>query len=91
MMNRTRQWPTTPVLTVLFGRSPLSARCSRNCLFRYRRHPDRVRMDQAGAVFGAASTARHGPADTGGHDIPRALFAEILHLIDGLRPAPLPP
>ena len=23
--------------------------------------------------------------------IPRALFAEILHLIDGLRPAPLPP
>jgi hypothetical protein len=68
MMNRTRQWPTTPVLTVLFGRSPLSARCSRNCLFRYRRHPDRVRMDQAGAVFGAAPTARHGPADTGGHD-----------------------
>ncbi len=23
--------------------------------------------------------------------IPRPLFAEILHLIDGLRPAPLPP
>ncbi len=23
--------------------------------------------------------------------IPRVLFAEILHLIDGLRPAPLPP
>ncbi len=23
--------------------------------------------------------------------IPRSLFAEILHLIDGLRPAPLPP
>ncbi len=23
--------------------------------------------------------------------IPKSLFAEILHLIDGLRPAPLPP
>ena len=23
--------------------------------------------------------------------IPRTLFADILHLIDGLRPAPLPP
>ncbi len=40
-----------------------------------------------------AKVVRHG------HDItfqaevaiPRPLFAEILHLIDGLRPAPLPP
>ena len=41
-----------------------------------------------------AKVVRHGRYITfqlAGVDIPRPLFAEILRLIDGLRPAPLPP
>ncbi len=53
----------------------------------------REKLIKIGAKIGA-KVVRHGRYITfqmAEVAIPRPLFAEILHLIDGLRPAPLPP